>query len=94
MIRTARQVEEYDVIGQAGRGAIFGVLSVFRTTEDTFRISTISARGIRGEVEYRGNDKLEVLRPSEGEVDETNNPYWWGMEAERERAEDARAYDC
>ncbi len=94
MIRTARQVEEYDVIGQAGGNAIFGVLSVRRTPEDTFLVRTISASGVRGEVEYRGNDKLEVLRPSEGEVDETANPHWWGLEAERERAEDARAYGC
>lgn len=94
MIRTARQVKEFDIIGQPGGDARYGVTQVHRN-EDTgmFAINVIDAGARRTTVTLHGNDRLEVLRPDLGEVDPTNNPYWWGMELEHEMQEGRRQYE-
>jgi len=91
--RTARQLKIQDIIG----GAV-GVTSAEKRPlpggGDMMVVKLINARGERSVVTYNGNLALTVERPEMGECDPTNNPYWWGLEAERERLRDEAAFQA
>ncbi len=82
---TARQLKEYDTFDQN-----YGVVSaVLDRSTNMMKVELISSAGNRSKLEIGPNTVLHVLR--DDEQDPLNNPYWWGMEAERDRLEDLRA---
>jgi hypothetical protein len=87
---TARQLRVEDAITRTGVVVIGVPAGLTRAPADqTVAIDCLTPRGEKVSLPFRPNEVVHVVRDW---FDPTNNPYWWAMEARKEREEDAAAY--
>lgn len=87
---TARQLRVEDAITRTGVVVIAVPDGLTRAPAgDTVVVTCLTARGDEVQLPFRPNETVHVVREWQ---DPTNNPYWWALEARKERDEDAAAY--
>ena len=83
---TARQLAVGDLL-TATNLVVVGVPDNLSRATGFVDIETMTPRGMRVPQKFGANARVNVVRDYH---DPTNNPYYWALEAERERQEDAR----
>ena len=86
---TARQLQSEDTLPGGHWGVVTSMLSADRSS---VALELITAGGGRTTVTYPANKILVVDRATVDGTDPLSRPYWWGLEREQERKEDAAVY--
>lgn len=85
---TARQLRVEDAITRTGV-VVIGVPNGLSRATETVSITCLTPRGDEVTLPFRPNEVVHVVRDW---FDPTSNPYWWAMEARKEREDDAAVY--
>lgn len=85
---TARQLQVGDML-TATDLVVIGVPENLQRANSVVTLDCLTQRGGQVEQRYAPNAVVNVVR---GYDDPTNNPYWWALEAQRERQQDEDVY--